>query len=662
MVGSLYASGYTADEIDSIAKATDFTEILYGKIPRKNKPFKEKELGREYVISVPFVNFKLETPIAFSYGQGIQNLMTELTKNVNHLNDFSKLPIPFLCIATNLKNGKKEVLKKGFLPEAVRASGAFPSLIAPVKIDGKLLMDGGLVDNFPVEEVIKMGADVVIGVDIQGALLKPEELTSAVKILGQIVGFQMYKNDAKKNKLVDILIRPKVKQYGVTDFDKIDIIIKEGEIASEKHFDELVKLAKRQLPRKKRKKPKPVTFIKVNDIKVVGNKTFTDKYIKGKLDLEKNDSISYKELSESINSLFSTKEFKNIQCKVRKEKGKSNLLFSVEENPIRTHINIAGNYNDLYKTGVLLGVSSKNLLFQSDFLSTDVVLGDNIRYNFDYFIDNGVNWSFGFHSHHNKFSRNTYVGNNKFVHKINVFYKEYTNQAYVQMKIKRKFSVKLGAEHNSLNLYTDTFYSDPNEKEYKKDKNYKLTLEKSSYLKGIGSIILDTYDNVNFPKEGMIFRTDASWFLQSSNKKNFNPFLQLYGKMGFADTPLSSKLSVNIELEGGVSFGNNQNDFLNYTLGGYGHFNIFGFVPLYGYDFFDENLITPIFAKTTATVRYEFLKNNYLKFSTNSALVGKININTYKDHLKNGYLLGYELAWNSEEKNGFWYFNLGYWF
>ena len=86
------------------------------------------------------------------------NLLTKLTQHVNNIHDFNKLPIPFVCIATNLETGKQEVLNKGFLPEAVKASGSFPTLLAPVEIDGMLLTDGGVVNNFPVDEVINYGS------------------------------------------------------------------------------------------------------------------------------------------------------------------------------------------------------------------------------------------------------------------------------------------------------------------------------------------------------------------------------------------------------------------------------------------------------------------------------------------------------------------------
>ncbi len=674
MVGSLYASGYSAAQIDSISRVTDFKDILYGDIIRRNKYFKKRELGKEYIFSMPVVDYKIGLPPALTYGQGVQNLMTELTKDVNHITDFSQLPIPFLCIATNLETGEKEVLKTGFLPEAVRASGAFPTLISPVKIDGKLLSDGGIADNFPVEEVRKMGADVIIGVDVQGALKKTDELTSVSKILNQIVSFQMHQNDDKKNASVDIMIIPDVKGYGVVDFDKTDLILREGRIAAERKYNELSELAKKQLPKKKKPKLKSVDFIRIKDIQITGNNLYSDKYIKGKLELEENDIISYKELSESINRLFGTEEFKNVQCKIKRENNETILIFDVEENPVKTYINIAFNYNNLYKTGVLFGATSKNLLFRNDLLSANIVLGDNLRYNFDYFVDNGEYLSFGGLSRYTTFDKNIYFGDNiDFVQNVNINYHEYTNQLYIKAKFENKFYGKVGIEHSYFNVYTNTIYSlDPDEVE--KDKRYRLTLENSNYIKLIGDIVFDTYDNNNFPRSGTLLKFSGNWFLLSSNGKNFNTFLQLYGKLGLAASPIFKKFSINTEFEAGGVLGNNQNLFFDYALGGYGRFQIPNLITFYGYDYFSKNMRTNVFLKTTATVRYEVFKNNYLRLSSNFALISPDKgFKDYKDYLKLGYLLGYELdsflgpicinyTWNPEEKRGYWYFNLGFWF
>src|SRR5690606_41085753 len=142
-----------------------------------------------------------------------------------------KLPIPFLCVATDVETGDQVLLDKGYLPEAILASGTFPSLFRPVEINGKVLIDGGVVNNYPVGELKKMGADVVIGVDVQHGLSDRESLLSATEILLQINNYRTVREMQKKSGQTDIYITPDIKDYSVIDFDMGKVIMDKGEEA-----------------------------------------------------------------------------------------------------------------------------------------------------------------------------------------------------------------------------------------------------------------------------------------------------------------------------------------------------------------------------------------------------------------------------------------------
>ena len=186
VVGGLYASGYTASQIDSIFQATNFDELINDFIPRSSKNFYEKKNDELYALVLPFNNFKIGIPEALSKGMYNFNLLSRITRHVRHVRDFNKLPIPFLCIATDIETGKEVLLNKGSLAQAMIASSAFPSLFSPVEIDGKLLVDGGVTNNYPVDEVRKLGADIIIGVDVQDDLRDRNSLKDATRILVQI--------------------------------------------------------------------------------------------------------------------------------------------------------------------------------------------------------------------------------------------------------------------------------------------------------------------------------------------------------------------------------------------------------------------------------------------------------------------------------------------
>ncbi len=157
---------------------------------RSAKTFYEKEDSDRYALTLPFKDFRVSVPPAYSGGQNIYNELVRVLYHVKDIDDFNKLPIPFLCIATNVETGEQVLLDKGYLPEAVLASGTLPSLFEPTILDGKILIDGGVVNNYPLDEVKKLGADIIIGVDVQHGLSDREGLLSATEILLQINNFR----------------------------------------------------------------------------------------------------------------------------------------------------------------------------------------------------------------------------------------------------------------------------------------------------------------------------------------------------------------------------------------------------------------------------------------------------------------------------------------
>jgi len=672
IVGSLYASGYNAHQIDSIVRTINFEKILTDELSRKSKPFYEKESGEIYALTLPIKNKKIGIPIAIAEGQNVLNLLTKLTQHVNNINDFSKLPIPFLCIATNLETGKQEILRSGFLPETVMASGSFPTLLAPVEIDGKLLTDGGIVNNFPVDEVKAMGADIIIGVDMQTGLKKKEEMDSALKILNQIVGFQMYNKLDSKYEKSDILIKPNMHDFNVVSFDKINEIMKEGDIAARKKYLQLEAIANCQ---KRNKQPeintKYVQKFHIKRIEIEGNNHYTRAYILGKLNLKRRDTTSYERLLQSVNNLSATGNFDIVQYKIQKESDGSIIKFKVKEDKVSNYLKLGVHYDDLYKTSILVNTTAKHLLFNNDVVSADLILGDNIRYNFNYFIDNGFYWSFGLKSRFNSFNAEVNFDEAN-VNKINLEYEDLTNQIYVQTVFNRKFAIGLGAEFKRLKAFTETISSIEIDNS-SHNNNQQLYFDRSNYFNFISYIKLDTYDKKYFQKKGAYLDIDYRWYLGSSNfNKNFVPFSQLKGKVGFAHT-FFDKLTSHFTSEVGVTIGENENRVLDYNIGGYGENFINTFIPFYGYDF--GILSSNSFLKSALTLRFEFIPKNYFSVSANYARVESDLFNGGRifDNTKSGYMVGYGLdtflgpieinhAWSPDQNESYWYFNVGYWF
>src|SRR5690606_22990984 len=147
-----------------------FMTLNQDNVPRRPKTFYEKEESERYALTLSFNGFKITIPQTSFGGQSIYKAFAGLLYHVKVIEDFSKLKITYVCIATNVETGEEVRLDHGYLPQAILASGTFPSLFRPVELDGKVLIDGGVVNNYPLREVKKMGADIIIGVDVQHGL------------------------------------------------------------------------------------------------------------------------------------------------------------------------------------------------------------------------------------------------------------------------------------------------------------------------------------------------------------------------------------------------------------------------------------------------------------------------------------------------------------
>lgn len=678
IIGGLYASGYSANQIDSIFKVTDFEKLIQDNLPRSVKSFYEKENDEKYAITLPFDHFKVGIPLAFSKGQNVSNLLNRLTYRVSDINDFNKLPIPFLCIATDIETGKQVILNKGHLPQAIKASGAFPSLFSPVEIDGKYLIDGGVVNNYPLDEVKALGADVIIGVDVQDDLKTRKNIASATNVLMQIINFQMYQGMHIKAKATDIYIKPNIKGYNVISFDAGEQIIKNGEEAAKIFKQQLQELATKQI--KKEIKHDFITnqIICIEDISIKGNKNYSRAYILGKMRISSNSSVTFKDLDDGINSLNATQNFKKIDYQLVKTKHGENLTLDLTENNNKSLLKFGVHYDGLYKSAALINLTKKNLLFDNDVASLDMILGDNLRYNLDYYIDNGFYWSFGVNSRFNRFKSDFPLYNNQEllpienieVNKLRIIYSDFTNQVYLQTIFRQIFSVGVGLQHKILKIESETINLTERKQGSIFDNNNYLSLY--SYLK------YDTYDNKHFPREGIVFNGNFQWFLLSSDNKNvfgeqFSKFSMVQGEFGIARTYFKN-VTLRLETEGGFAIGNNP-QVLDFFLGGYGFNAINNFKSFYGYDFL--NLQGNSYIKGLVGIDYEIFKNHHFNFYANYANIGNKIYNRLEGWFSapdySGYAIGYGLesligpieikySWSPEIKTNYWLFSVGFWF
>ncbi|AWH84299.1 patatin [Flavobacterium album] len=667
IVGGLYAAGYSANELDSIFRNLDPDALLRDYTPRGSKNFFEKRNDELYALSLPFQKFHIGFPTALSKGLYNYTTVNRLTDHVRHIRDFDSLPIPFVCIATDIETGEEVVLRHGVLPDAMLASGAFPSLYAPVEIKGRLLIDGGVSNNYPVEEVRRMGADIIIGVDVQDPLKTRDQIKGATGVLVQINNYQMIQKMEGKRKLTDIYIKPDISGFSVVSFEDGIDIIKKGEEAGEKILTTLQALGVGHHIEKPRVPIQDSLY--VEQIRIAGLNNYTRSYVIGKLSFKPGNKITYDIFNNGISNLNATQNFTGISyCFDKGSKGEV-LNLKLTENPVDRYLKFGLHYDGLYKSAILVNITQKNLIRRNDVASLDVILGDNFRYNLDYYIDNGFYISYGLHSHFYGFNRNItpdYAVGNLFdllgAHSVNVDYSDWTNQVYLQTIFAQRFMLGGGAEYKHVKIKSETI------------QGIEPVFDNSDYLSLYGYLKFDSYDNRFFPNEGWFFSGEAKGFVYSSNYTgDFNRFTLIKGEIGTAKT-LANKLTLELQSETGFQLGENHVPTFDFMLGGYGYYMTNSFRQFYGYDFL--SISGNSYIKGCATLDYEFLKKNHLNISANYANVGEDlyeggNLFSWPQY--SGYAAGYGMetiigpleikhSWSPDTHKHFTWVSVGFWF
>jgi NTE family protein len=686
IVGALYASGYSATQLDSIFRNIDFNRLISDNLPRGVKTFYEKEDSERYAIKLPFDNFKIAIPQAFSGGQNIYHELVKHLYHVKDVNDFGELPIPFVCIATNVETGEQVNLESGYLPEAIMASGTLPSLFEPFTIDGKVLIDGGVVNNYPIEEVKKMGADIIIGVDVQHGLRDRSDLLSATEILLQINNFRTAEDMVEKSAQTDIYIKPDMSNYSVMDFDSDDEIIKNGENAARDKFTELKKIASKQNRGIKATTTiLPVDSLLIDRLILRGdNDSYTRGYVKGKLRFSLGYETTFKKLQQGISNLAATGNFETIRYELLSHGDSEDLILKLNETQNKTFLKIGAHYDDLYNSAAIINLTRKNLVFSDDVASFDFILGDNVRYNLQYYIDKGTYWSFGVNSRFNDFEKeidfdliqsNFQVLGGINLNTINIDVLDFTNQIYLQTVWQEEFAFSVGVEHKYLRYSTRTLSNleGGNTELGLNSTDERTYFEKSSFYSSYGQLKLDTYNDKYFPTRGLFFDGDFHLYVLSSDfNDNFKEFSIAKARMGTA-FPIFGNLSLNLETEGGFKLGTSGVSTFDFVLGGYGNNLINNFTPFIGYDFL--SLPGNSYVKAYGRLDLEFAPKNHLMLTANFANVDDDIFRTgewFTDPNFSGYGISYGLesfmgplqvmySWSPEGSSNF-FFSLGYWF
>ena len=343
IIGGLYSIGYTPEQLDSMVKKQDWTFLLSDRIKRSQQTMSEREKSETYVLSLPLTGkgFKEQASGGVIKGQNLANLFSDLTVGYHDSIDFNKMPIPFACVSENVVNGDEIVFHNGVLATAMRASMAIPGVFTPVRIDSMVLVDGGMKNNYPVNVAKAMGAEVIIGVDVQDKLRTANELNTAPDILLQIIDLTTQKNYEQNVAATDVYIKVNVKGYSAASFtpNALDTLTNRGEEAAQEKWSELLKLKKKiGIPADYKPTPHgPYTSLSssrkffVKEINFSGIEDVDKKWMMRKCKLKEDSEISVAQLEKALSVLRGSQAYSNVSYKLTSTPEGDKLDFLLEE-------------------------------------------------------------------------------------------------------------------------------------------------------------------------------------------------------------------------------------------------------------------------------------------------------------------------------------------
>jgi NTE family protein len=392
IIGGLYAIGYSAEEIEAIVIEQDWIALLTDKVERRNLSVKEKEEYDKFLISFPFEKLKIKLPSGLGAGQYISILLSRLALPVAHINDFNDYPRPFLCVAVDIVTGKEVVLREGYLPDAIRASMAIPTVYSPVKIGDNYLVDGGLLNNFPVNHVKTMGADIIIGVNLGLKEYTQKELENLATVLEQAMFFQAKERNLQNRELCDYLIAPDVYESSAGSFSDVAQLIDAGEIEARKRFDDFKALADSLKTLRSIKTvsapPTPVEYL-VKDIEYVGLNNVTKSFLEGKMRIANSGIVPVDDLEEGIERAYGTQFFNKVTYELEfLESDSVRIIVRVDEKTADL-IRIGARYDSYFSAQLLLNATLRNKGIKGSRFTIDFTLGQYSHFKTEYRINTG---------------------------------------------------------------------------------------------------------------------------------------------------------------------------------------------------------------------------------------------------------------------------------
>lgn len=685
LVGGMYSMGYDANQLDSIISNCDWSFLLSDNTERRDASFASKMMDERYLLSIPFYLSRPQKnktkdnsddspvsllPGGFISGQNVLNLINGLAIGYQDSINFNRLPIPFACVATNLSTGTEVVLKDGYLPLSLRASMAIPGVFAPVKMDGNVLVDGGMVNNFPVDVAKQLGADIIIGVDVQNDLATPDQLNSISQVLMQIMGLMGNERYLENIRRTDIYIKPDVSKFSTFSFSKtaIDSLVVNGYNAAKDKYGDLAALANKYNTSDESQRlraPRATQILKdtfrLADVIMKGVNVKDGEWLLKLSGLKGKAMVSGEDINRAISIFMGTKAFSSVDYMLEKlpATGLENLYITFHKGPVNV-FGVGARYDTEEAAAILLHLGIReNALRGSKFgltgrLSYNPYCKINYAYVSEYFPRVDVSYTF------KSSDMNIYQNDDS---QNYLTYYQNSVEATLANRYLRNFDFKFGVKFDAFN-YDMLLSSESNQSGIKFDSQ--------SYISAFLSADMDDRDSKYFPTRGACFNATANYYATGFSK-SFSPFGAVQLNLSGVGSP-SSRFTFLPSLYARVLIGHDPaSPFLNFLGGTEPGRYVTQQLPFIGINYAN------IFDNSVAVLRldlrqrignkhYVYALSNYARTAHQFAdMFGKKGSGYWGFGLKYAYStalgpLSVDVHWSDYNKKVGFYLNMGYYF
>ena len=509
IVGGLYAIGYNAHSLDSMVRTQDWTYVITDKEDMRNQSLLDRKKQNTYLFNTGMTFGKRDrSGGGLIRGKNLAELFQKLFVGYTDSLDFNKdLKIPFACVATNIMDNSEVVFHSGRLPQAIRASMSIPAAFSPVRLGDMVLVDGGLKNNFPVDVAREMGAEVIIGVTLNGKPKTAEDITGTMKIVGQIIDVNCVNKYAENKALSDLWMNVDTHGYSTASFtsEAIDSLVRYGEEEAMRHWDEIIAL-KKLIGIDDSFRPTiyyPLRPDAMTERQHITGFTFenmtpqAERFLKNKFHLNRTDSIDAKLEQALTTSMRMDLFYQTAECQLVPEAGGVRVVLSAgERKSVQFHAGV--RYDTEENAAILLGLDIP--LKTATPVETDITLrlGKRLMARGEITIHPRffTRPTFSFTFHKNDVDVYTYGDLD-----YNIRYNQ-TQAEFLPINFDlRHFNLQIGLRWDFLH-YRNKLGSESAKQ---------VTLENQHFFSYRARLILNTEDNWNFPTRGARFNAEYAY-------------------------------------------------------------------------------------------------------------------------------------------------------